>query len=249
MNHLISVIIPVYNTEAYLQKCVASVIQQTYRNLEVILVDDGSKKPAHDLCDELAKTDNRIKVIHKKNGGLSSSRNVGIDVSTGDYVSFLDSDDYLAEDFYESLMKSSPSKNTIACSHIVRVDEYGMLTHRNDPHVEGGQISMKEYVRELLLHIGDVSTCSKLFSKSLIGNTRFDEGILNEDLLFMIEMATKAVTLSFTGKIGYYYLVRSGSISTKYGKAIEDMATNSIKVRNIAYQSYPELKEEADRLV
>lgn len=244
---MISVIIPVYNTELYLEKCVESILNQTYKDLEIILIDDGSRQPAHDMCDALALKDNRITVVHKQNGGLSSSRNAGIEVATGDYVSFIDSDDYIAPDFYDTLICKSRELGTIACSHIVRVDENDVQTLRNDPHVQGGSITMQEYVRELLLHIGDVSTCSKLFPRALIGDTRFDEDKLNEDLLFMMEIATKAKNMVFTGKIGYYYLVRSGSISTKYGKAIEDMATNAIAVRDIVYGSYPELIQEADR--
>lgn len=243
----VSVIIPVYNTELYLGKCVQSVCNQTFSDLEIILVDDGSKQAAHDLCDELASKDTRIKVLHKTNGGLSSSRNAGIEVATGEYISFIDSDDYIAPDFYETLISSSSNDETLACSHIVRVDENDELSYRQDPHLNGGIISMQEYVRELLLHIGDVSTCSKLFPRHLIGKIRFDESKLNEDLLFMMEVATKAKTMSFTGKIGYYYLVRSGSISAKYGKAIEDMAPNSIEVRRIVHNSYPALKHEANR--
>lgn len=247
MKNIISVIIPVYNTEAYLEKCVYSICNQSYKDLEIILVDDGSKQRARDLCDSLASQDSRIKVIHKENGGLSSSRNAGIEAATGEYISFIDSDDYIALDFYETLQKATSGPDAIACSHIVRVDENGVITHRADPHLQGGVISMEEYVRELLLHVGDVSTCSKLFPRTLIGSTRFDETKLNEDLLFVIEIAAKATTMIFTGEIGYYYLVRSGSISAKYGKAIEDMAVNAINVRQIARKSYPQLSEEADR--
>ena len=243
----ISVIVPVYNTEEYLEKCICSLRNQTYSDLEIIIVDDGSNKPARLLCDKLAKEDSRIIVVHKQNGGLSSSRNTGIEVASGEYISFLDSDDYVADDFYATLLGAVKDETTIACSHIVRVDENGVLTHRNDPHIDGGQISMQDYVCELLLHVGDVSTCSKLFPRKIIGNIRFDESKLNEDLLFMMEIATKASMLSFTGKIGYYYLVRSGSNSTKYGKAIEDMATNAIHVRTIVHRLYPSLKQEANR--
>lgn len=230
-----------------MEKCVYYVLNQTYYNIEIILVDDGSESPARDLCDLLAARDPRIIVIHKQNGGLSSSRNVGIENATGDYVGFIDSDDYIAEDFYATLIDAVKDELVIACSHIVRVTENGDILGKDDPHIDGGIVSMQDYVRELLLHVGDVSTCSKLFHNSLIGDIRFDEGKLNEDLLFMMEIAAKAKSLSFTNKIGYYYLVRSGSISSKYGKAIEDMAPNSIKVREIVYGTYPALKQEANR--
>ena len=115
----ISVIVPVYNTEEYLEKCICSLRNQTYSDLEIIIVDDGSNKPARLLCDKLAKEDSRIIVVHKQNGGLSSSRNTGIEVASGEYISFLDSDDYVADDFYATLLGAVKDETTIACSHIV----------------------------------------------------------------------------------------------------------------------------------
>ena len=102
MSDLISIIIPVYNVEKYLERCVKSVINQTYKNLEIILVDDGAKDNSGKMCDELSKLDSRIKVIHKENGGLSDARNFGLKIATGDYIGFVDSDDYIADDMYET---------------------------------------------------------------------------------------------------------------------------------------------------
>lgn len=243
---LISVIIPVYNTELYLRKCLCSVVNQTYRKLEIIVVDDGSSTSTALLCDQLAMLDDRIKVIHKENGGLSSARNVGLDSASGDYISFLDSDDYIALDFYESLLTCA-RKDVIGVSHFVRIDENGKIQKRFDPHIEGDTLSVKSYIRELLLHIGDVSVCTKLFSKEIISSVRFKEGILNEDLLFMFDIIAKVKSLSFTNKVGYYYFLRSDSISSKYGKAIEDMVGNSLKVKKYIEKDFPSLKKEADR--
>ena len=100
----ISVIVPIYNTEKYLKRCFDSILSSTYENLEVILVDDGSPDNSGKICDEYAARDSRIRVIHKKNGGLSSARNAGLDIATGDYVTFVDSDDYIASDIYEKLV-------------------------------------------------------------------------------------------------------------------------------------------------
>ena len=102
---LLSVIIPVYNVEDYVARCVDSVLNQTYGNLEVILVDDGAKDSSGDICDTLALKDSRVRVIHKENGGLSSARNVGLDMATGEYITFVDSDDWLEADGYEHLME------------------------------------------------------------------------------------------------------------------------------------------------
>ena len=106
MQPLISVIVPIYNVEKYLDRCVGSIINQTYKNLEIILVDDGSPDNCPQMCDDYAKKDSRIKVVHKENGGLSDARNAGMKVATGEYVSFIDSDDYISLDFYETLLET-----------------------------------------------------------------------------------------------------------------------------------------------
>ena len=100
MDDLISVIVPVYNVEEYLDRCIESIVNQTYKNLEILLIDDGSTDNSYNICDKWAKKDNRIKVVHKENGGVSSARNVGLDVATGDYIGFVDSDDYISIDMY-----------------------------------------------------------------------------------------------------------------------------------------------------
>ena len=112
---LISVIIPVYNVEKYIRFCLDSVINQTYKNLEIIIIDDGTKDLSGDIAEEYAAKDSRIKVIHKENGGLSDARNVGLDVATGKYIAFLDSDDVIAYDFYEYLYNLIKENNVIEC--------------------------------------------------------------------------------------------------------------------------------------
>lgn len=247
MNSLISIIVPVYNVQNYLDKCIESILNQSYENLEIILVDDGSTDLSGKKCDNYRAFDSRIHVIHKSNGGLSSARNAGLDAAKGDYVGFIDSDDYIAPDFYESLLKISDNPNTIACSRIVRVDETGAVFQRTYDHDKAEITSISEYIRELLLHTGDVSVCSKLFPRSLIGKHRFDETKLNEDLLFMIGLLNKLQSICYTGKIGYYYLCRSDSISSSYGKAIEDMVGNSLIFKAYVNEEYPVLNEEATR--
>lgn len=244
---LISVIIPVYNVEDYIKKCVTSVINQTYKDLEIILVNDGSADTSGRICDELSLTDKRIKVIHKINGGLSSARNAGLDIAEGKYISFIDSDDYIASDFYETLIAESTGEKALACSHIVRVDENGNITPRKDSHLCGDSISTKEFLKELLLHTGDVSVCSKLFNAEIIRAKRFDETKLNEDLLFMIDILHDIDKINFTKQIGYYYLCRTGSLSNQYGKSIEDMVGNSIIVKDSVVKRFPELSLEAER--
>ena len=249
MSETISVIIPVYNVEKYLNKCVDSVISQTYKDLKIILVDDGSTDRSSKICDEYAKADTRISVIHKQNGGLSSARNAGMEIVEGDYITFLDSDDYVSPTVYEELYKiiKNQDSDSIACTCFRRVDEVGNVYKKNDPHSKPSSTSNTEYLRELLLHIGDVSVCSKLFPRKMLKNKHFEEEKLNEDLLFMADLIPSFKTIVYTGTVGYYYLVRDNSISSGYGKSVEDMAVNAVAVNKNVQSEYPELKDEGNR--
>lgn len=129
---LISVIVPVYNVEKYLSKCIDSILAQTYKNLEIILVDDGSPDNCPKICDEYAKKDNRIKVIHKENGGLSAARNVALDIAKGEYIGFVDSDDFIAEDMYEVLYNLAEKYNAeISSVSFYKVIENNIITIRD----------------------------------------------------------------------------------------------------------------------
>lgn len=248
MNDLISVIIPIYNVEKYLKKCIDSVLMQSYENLQIILVDDGSTDGSSKICDEYAKFDNRILVIHKKNGGLSSARNAGLKEARGNYITFLDSDDYVNATVYQELyMALQKRKDRIACTNFRRVDEAGKIYDKIDPHSNMEILSNIQYLRELLLHIGDTSTCTKLFPKEVLKDKFFNEDKLNEDFLFMVDLITCFKEIVYTGSVGYFYLIRENSISSGYGKAIEDMALNAINVNKIIQKDYIELSEEGNR--
>lgn len=133
MNPLISVIVPIYNVEKYLARCVDSIVNQTYKNLEIILVDDGSPDRCPKMCDDYAEKDSRIKVVHKKNGGLSDARNAGMAVATGEYISFIDSDDYVSDDFFECLLDVMNKENSdIAECSVVKLYEDGHLEQYTD---------------------------------------------------------------------------------------------------------------------
>ncbi len=247
----ISVIVPVYNVEAYLDRCVKSIVMQTHHNLEIILVDDGSLDRSGQLCDKWADMDNRIHVIHKENGGLSSARNSGLDVATGDYIGFVDSDDYIAPDMYEKLFNSVLGKGKFVVGNIMacRVDDNDVQTPSSVPHCEDTIISKEEYLSELLMHKGDASSCTKLFSAEILSNIRFVEGKCNEDLLFAIDIMERLEYISFVGAIGYYYFIRSGSISSGFGKSVCDMVDNSILVYGYAKKNAPQFKSQAKRFV
>lgn len=248
MSEKISIIVPIYNVENYLRRCVDSILLQTHKNIEVILVDDGATDSSPAICDEYSKKDDRIKVVHKQNGGLSSARNAGLDIATGDYIGFVDSDDFIAEDMYENLVKEiSGDKSNIANCMYVRYYDSGETSPSRVPHNTNEEIEIIDFLKELLLHTGDVSVCSKLFPKEVIGNTRFPEGTLNEDLIFIVGIIEKAEKIKFVGQVGYYYYVRQGSISAKYGKTFIDMQKNALWMLELVKEKYPTLKVMALR--
>lgn len=206
---LISVIVPVYNVEKYLRKCVDSILAQTYTNLEIILVDDGSPDNCGKICDEYAAKDSRIKVIHQENGGLSAARNAGLDVATGDYIGFVDSDDYIAPDMYEKLYQAIEIYNSdIALCGFKKFE----LESRTEVY-EKKLLYRDEFLKELLLENIKSYAWNKLYKKSLFDNVRFPEGELFEDLKIMHLIGEKVSAVSFTNKILYYYRIRQGSIT------------------------------------
>lgn len=247
-NSKISIIVPIYNMEKYLERCVDSILAQTYENLEIILVNDGSSDSSPEICDRYAEKDSRIKVVHKTNGGLSSARNAGLDIATGDYIGFVDSDDYISSDMYRRLAERLDNSDCeIANVVYVRADEEGNTTPSKVPHNTDKEIIAAQFVRELMLHTGDVSVCTKLFRVKLFEDVRFPEGKLNEDLLFMLDVFTKVNKVAFAAHIGYYYFTRSGSTSSGYGKAVIDMVGNSLKAKETVNNAFPNLRKESER--
>ena len=180
---LISVIVPVYNIKEYLARCVDSILVQTWENLEILLVDDGSDDGTEKLVDELAKKDARIRVFHKQNGGSSSARNLGIDKARGAYLGFVDSDDYIEPFMYEKLYRAIQETGMpIAQGGRREIDEQGnLLPDICIPPDEQTVYDGETFIRELLLHRGDCSFCTKLTDASLFKDRRFPDGKLNED--------------------------------------------------------------------
>ena len=247
-SELISIIVPVYNVEKYLNRCVDSILAQTYDNLEIILVDDGSLDESPSICDQYEKLDKRIKVIHKENGGLSSARNAGLDIATGRYIGFVDSDDYISPTIYETLYNRIMGENTaIANCMYVRAFDSGEMQPSRVPHSKDECITSISYLEELLLHLGDVSVCTKLFPNDVIGDNRFPIGKCNEDLIFMVQLLDRFQQIKFVGQIGYYYFVREKSITSGYGKTFIDMQENSLWILSHIKQNYPNLTKQAVR--
>ena len=177
---LITIVIPIYKVENYLDKCVKSVINQTYKNLEIILVDDGSPDNCPKKCDEYEKKDTRIKVIHKENGGLSDARNAGIDIAKGKYITFIDSDDYVSEDYVEymyNLLKQNNTKMSTCETQVVNIEKE---TEMETQFVENIEILTKRdlFYKILFAQKSDVSAYSKLYETELFKDIRYPKGVV-----------------------------------------------------------------------
>ena len=215
MDDLISVIVPVYNVEKYLDDCVRSILRQTYTNIELILVDDESPDHAGELCDYYSKKDARVKVIHKKNGGLSDARNAGLDICTGTYISFVDADDYIDIDFLTVLHEMiSATGCDVAQIGTQRVSEKGVVLPQTISIIEKRKIAKKnEIIEGLLTREIHCSAWCNLYKKSLFDNVRFQLGKLNEDLLMWMSLIDNVESMVLSSDCLYNYRIREGSIT------------------------------------
>lgn len=209
----ISVIVPVYKVEPFLDRCVQSIVDQAYSNLEIILVDDGSPDNCPAMCDVWATKDSRIKIIHKVNGGLSDARNVGMNIATGELMGFVDSDDWIAPDMYQNLynLMMKDDSDIVACG-VKMVWEDGnapqMLT-KSCNCVLSTDEAMKAIIDEdLLKH----PVWYKLYKTALIQNIPFPVGKYHEDVFWSYQAIGAAQRISVTDYVGYFYRQRSGSI-------------------------------------
>lgn len=219
----ISVIIPVYGVEKYLDRCVESVVNQTYKDLEIILVDDGSPDNCPQMCDEWASRDRRIRTVHRKNGGLSCARNTGLSVASGDYVTFVDSDDWIAHDTYEYCMRLFDIyKGANAVQFDVKQTNIGNISFKQPKEV----ISVYRYKEILDYYLnsstrksGGFSVCRCLFEAPTAKRYRFREGKINEDIDYKYKVLKDCKELVVTNRIGYFYWQEGSSISSGKLKA------------------------------
>ena len=216
MKERISVVVPVYNVEQYLEKCVNSIINQTYKNLEIILVDDGATDKSGKLCDELAKLDNRIMVYHKKNGGLSDARNYGLDKSTGDYIWFIDSDDWIDYSAIKTIfseLNQNPNLDILEFNYLRNLQGDNHPDHYYSS-IFTDLISGKEYIAR---YGYSICACDKVFSKKIIDhvNYKFPIGRYSEDNIFCLRMFLASDNVKKISNNLYYYRMREGSITTK----------------------------------
>ena len=211
---LISVIVPVYKVESYLRRCIDSILTQTYTNLEIILVDDGSPDNCGLICDEYAAKDSRIKVIHKENGGLSDARNVAIDIAKGEYLTFVDSDDYIAKDYVEVLYKLVEKYNVkLSISQFTPVYENKTMQSHNNKINEFKIRSFDAIETMFYQKHFETSAWGKLYHRSLWDESiRYPKGLLYEDLATTYQLICKVDYVAVTTNQTYYYLIRTSSI-------------------------------------
>ena len=213
LNQTISLIVPVYKVEPYLCQCIDSLLAQTYTNLEIIIVDDGSPDRCPEICDSYAKKDARIKVIHKENGGLSDARNAGLDIATGAYIGFVDSDDWIEPAMYELLMQQmlQTGADISMCGHFNYVDgKYneagsdGSITVFNRDEAMD-QLYMDQTIKSY--------AWDKLYRRKLLEGIRFPKGRCYEDIYIMHDVFARAEKVCYLNKCLYYYRRRAGSIA------------------------------------
>ncbi len=263
---MISIIIPVYNIQKeYLTRCIDSVLNQTYRDIEVILVDDGSTDGSAAVLDEYAEKDSRVKALHKKNGGSSSARNFGILNSRGDYLGFVDSDDYIEPDMYESLLNAI-NKYGVKCAQVGRneIDEEGnILPDICFPPETDEIINKRDFFKELLMHRGDCSFCTKLIARDVFFENDhkaengaetaeteqadyefFPRGVLNEDFHILIKKLGKIGDIVSLPGYKYHVFYRIGSNSRKeskneFSRVFFDCVNNADLATDIVKEEYP----------
>lgn len=232
-NHpTLSVIVPVYNVEKTLSKCVDSILGQPFRDLELILVDDGSPDRSGVMCDDMALRDSRIVVVHKSNGGLSSARNAGLDIARGEFISFVDSDDWVSSDFYaENIALLQDVKHLdMIITNIQKVYEHGKSPLlRTLPE---GQCVGKDACAEVIFSASVASLCMVIYRRRVWEGLRFTEGILFEDSVISPDLVEKVNALHMSSRGIYYYRQREGSIMNSQWsvKKVRDYLNATLKV-------------------
>ncbi len=244
---MISVIIPAYNVLPYLERCVKSIVCQTYKDLEIILVNDGSTDGTGGLCERLAQTDSRIKVVHKENGGLSDARNAGINIAEGEFYSFIDGDDYIEPDTYEAMIAEMQDASvSIVEGGIASTDEQGNTTIHMCP--ERKKLSKEEAFINLFgteRYIME-SSCDKLFRAALFAHIRYKKGIINEDMELFPRVLDLCDSVVLLNKVIYHYIKRPGGLTTS-GYSLKRHEATRIErdIYLMCKEKYPKLRPYA----
>lgn len=232
-NPKISIIVPVYNAKAYLEKCILSIMEQSYQRLEILLVDDGSTDGSSEMCDAIAIRDSRVKVIHQSNGGPSKARNTGIDAASGEYILFVDSDDYIDKDMCLKLLENHDNYGMVICG-VIREGKESSVFPR-EPKDE--QISSSELL-EKLLYGKEVKSwpVNKLIAKELLNGIRFnDEMKYEEDVEFFIRLcSTHNFSVKFIPDYLYHYVIRDNSLTSALQNRMSSYETINLLLNKLS---------------
>lgn len=228
---MITVIIPVYNTVDYLSLCIESVINQSYKNFEILLIDDGSTDSSAKICRSYCQKDSRIVFLQKKNGGQATARNMGLDYAKGDFISFIDSDDEISEDVFENALKLFGNDNMIDVVQFPVFMNYGLqsqyLSRHQERKIFGIQNIFEEWIEK-----NSISwiVCDKIFKRELFDNLRFREGMVYEDNYMMAEVLSKIRGLFISDKGVYYYHSRFNSTTTSPHSMQKELDTQKVSL-------------------
>lgn len=255
----VSIIVPLYKTEEYIHKCVDSILSQSYENIELVLVDDGSPDNCGVVCDDYARMDSRCLVIHKENGGVSDARNRGLDVCTGDYITFVDSDDWIDKSHIASLMEYAEEGTIVCCGWKDIFSSGGLDTHSVSDKIavsakDAIELTQKKYLsnfKEMKKESYDIFSnvvWNKLYPKEIFNNIRFPVGKVYEDGYICFEILMKCEKVISVPVASYNYLIRATSIChTRTAKSVIDLLDSRLK-QEIDVAKYPELVKNSKKI-
>lgn len=243
----ISIIVPVYNVEGYMRKCINSILNQTIENIEIILVNDGSKDKSGDICDEYKKKDDRVVVIHKENGGLSSARNAGLEIATGELIGFVDSDDWIEPDYfeilYEGIIKNNADISVMQLKYVTNHQKIEFNTEMKEEWLEFTRHkAMESFIANNFIASNFIqySACNKLYRSNLFEGIRYPEGMLMEDKATTYKLIHKANLVVVNLSKKYHYYLRSDSImQSEFNKKKFDSLDIHMKQIEFVDVNYP----------
>lgn len=210
---LVTVIVPVYNVQPYIAYCLDSLVHQTYRNMEILLINDGSTDDSLRICRAYSRKDSRMRVITQKNQGLAGARNTGLDNASGDFIAFIDADDFVAADYIECLLQAFRDDTDISMCPLQVTGHY-FLPPLIQKHYRMEEIDAHTFFADSLQNTNDLSACGKMFRRQCISPWRFPPGRLHEDIFIMADVVMSARKIVLGSTAGYFYVKRKGSITT-----------------------------------